>query len=336
LTTELVGVTTTKDIWKFQILGSLDSDSAIFGNNKIIVSGDSAYYGTGSDPNSPQAGTIGDIQATSSLSLTQPSQNMFIFDHAIGTVNGDNYIAGVSYIQSGVKSLKVYPKFPTRIGGQTWQYNFQNKNMWYNSTNPGAILATFSSVKPFNFTRTIDVVCPEIIELNATGCFNCDLGGQITVKALSKCKTGLVTVYLDSPNARATTTSIPLTTEPEIFVINFLTGVSDNEYDLVLIGTKMNSSRHISFTAIENLTLRSDNTTNSSGVGDGTGGINLSFSLLNPTSAAEWGTWAAIILGILIVLVITIPLAYKVISTCCLKSKTQVMAMAFIPNRKNI
>jgi len=329
--TSIIGIDTVFNDWKLRIEGSLQGDTTIFAANKIISAGNSSWYGSASESNSPQAATVGDIQATTQASFSSPSTSMFIFDSSIATVSG---AGSVIFNSQGINDLTTYKKFPILIGSSSWSLD-SNFVMQQNVSNPGAVIFTLSTNKPFNFTRSVDLVCPKVQAFNASGCFSCTTGSEVMLELKSDCQSGIVVLTSSSTTTHITTVSASIGLTYQWYHIRFTTSVKETSFDLIIIGSGGNSSVHVSFTAVEDVNLSGDNSTSSTpGIGDSPVGI----SLLNPQSWKDWLIWSVVIFVLICLLVGAGVLLYYSITlgwwnnckACCSQCKGSKMAKVAI------
>jgi hypothetical protein len=247
------------------LIGSFSPPTTtIFGSNsfaktQISVEDPAVYYGQAATVNMPQPSVLGDIQAQSCNDLLTGGQQAYIFPSNLVTCNQAKYDSCFA-MAPGINSLDnpiTWMRLPGKIAGDVWSFDFNQNLLWSNLANPGAILISYSTKDPVSYTRKRTVVCPKIVnEPYATGCFNCLEGFTIIFSAISTCENGSAIATVDDPKVRLSTNAIFLNPHTKEFIISGTTTMRNNEFTLTLSGSGGAVSTHVSFDAVEIISVR--------------------------------------------------------------------------------
>lgn len=317
---EYTGYRTDVNGFSLYVVGTFEGDYTEFGTQKVIKSenyANSVWMYSASEPNQPQRGAIGDIQADSLIQLQTPGVNNFRFDKAIVSRVQGTYSDQFTFATCGIDQVGNFLKpFPTVIGGNSWSYT--NGELISNITTAPAILYTIETPVGLKFQRVVYKVCPKALFKSASGCYNCLLGFQIIIEASSLCRDGPVTFYTEDPTIHLHTSSIILTTSTKNYTISGTTTKSENDFNLLLYGNGGNFTINVAFTAVFESTVSND--TDYKNNNDGRGGSNPvnwddikdSFSNVLPgfledlfgSGLPSWKQWL-ILIGFIIVCIVT-------------------------------
>lgn len=322
----------TKQIWsqnlgsvnigpfKSDFIGSFLGDSTIFGTKNVIFNSTHQYFGEASEAGSPTQQQIGDIQAVSLTSLQSTSTSAFIHDPNIVSSTPQDKSTTFYYTNPGMNNLGLYPHFPITFSGSIWTY--QNGQMRTSANNPGAVLLTITTSSPISLTRTKTIVCPEGEFISGSGCYNCDIGSVLKIKARSTCSSGLVRVETSTLSAITNLKSIMLLNSYSNFDIDITTSQAINQFDLLLIADQTTIRIPISFAAVENITLRND-TINQVPTGS-TGASAIVFPswdnfldhLVNNSNGYQWLYVIYVVIAVILAIVILVFVLKLIFSMC--------------------
>jgi hypothetical protein len=309
--------------FKVDYIGSFSGDvQTYFGTKNVIFNSTSSYWGEASSLNSPTQQNIGDIQATSLTSLQSPTTTSFIFDPNIISSVSQDKSDNFYFSNPGMNNINLYPKFPAMIGGQLWTYTTGYiKSV---AISPGPVVLTVTTQSPITLTRTKTTVCPKALYLSGSGCFSCDAGSTIIIKASSTCSPGLVLVSADVAYVSISTKSIDLLTTDKNFEIDLLTTNQINSFNIILASDGNTITIPVSFAAVENVTLRNDTYTFVPGSSVGGPGFSFSFpswadftsALTDSNSDYHYSAIVSLVIGI-IVIVLVLAISFILIKTMC-------------------
>lgn len=255
-----VGETQTVNGITFQLIGTFSGDMAEFEQKKILEDGTNTYLIEASDPGFPAQGNIGDIQASSTAALSTSGKNNFIFDPQVATKVLHSKSDQYTFKAAGIHTKTMYSKLPASIGGSIW--NKDGNFFRSNTTDGGALAMRLFSQTAFKVVRTTNAVCPVATFLNATGCFNCEIGAVAYIKARSTCLVGGVLLKTDKEDEIIlSTTSMSLSTTDAVHRIDFKTSVPYNDFNLMLVAYDTHIL-NVKFTAVEYVPLRNDTNQN--------------------------------------------------------------------------
>jgi len=241
-TTLLTNAPITVGTVTMKVLGSLEGDHTLFGSKKVIVS-DDAYICTASERNAPVAGTIGEIQASSSNFLQTKNTQAFLFSDDIvhGQLTGGKMILSTRgpSIHNNDSPLPLCSTLPSLYGGNHWY--FDEGYLKSHLTSPGAIEISATTTSEFTFTTFRVLVCPKMEKLVASGCYSCSLGSVVNISVWSTCMSGSCSVRIFDQTSDVTpasivvnSKSIDITTEADDGYVYFSTSVPDNKLRLCL------------------------------------------------------------------------------------------------------
>jgi len=311
---------------KFDILGTFQGSTTLFGNNYLVYNSTKTYWGAASAKGIPQQQNIGDIQATTVSQITTPSVNAFIFDPAIVSASISDTSTAYFFKNPGMNNVNFLSQFPLNIAGQIWTYS--SGLMSSIATNPGTLAVTMTTLQPITITRTRTVVCPQGTFMQASGCYNCNTGSVVFVKLSSKCSAGTVLLSVVDPTITLTTLSLILSNTEQTFEVTFQTTQQVNSFNLKISGDSDFLNIPVAFAAVQNITdVRTDNTTGpvndntqSGGIGSPKSSnfaswddfINGAFGLAGaPLSWINMLVFAAAVLGVIILIAIVGFVIYK-------------------------
>jgi len=203
--------------------------------HKIIYCGpDCAKLVPASEQNIPIRGTIGDIQSGTPLDGSVPlTPGSAIFDQTICTsVLSGNHLK-YTCAGSGAALVDRYPPLPERRGSVTW-FSDANGIMGIDD-DPGPLQIELKTNLPVNLNYITNDVCPEAVFVTMSGCYGCNEGARMQIRAHSSCLEGTVTLMSSKLTFRQP--SIELKRDELVFVISFDTLDKDVEDVIVLRGT---------------------------------------------------------------------------------------------------
>jgi hypothetical protein len=192
------------DFLSVSVVGSLSGSTEEFGTNKIIDRGTGVYLGPAAITGAFTRGVPGDIQGNSINDFAFPSvdpntnHGSFQFAPDLTTAQFTTQQTSYSFAQPGLDSVVdgQYLKFPAVIGSTL--YTYSNGQLVGTDSQPGALLVSLYTTKPFNLSRRVDLVCPEIESINCAGCFKCLEGSQLLISARSTCNSGPANIAIYS------------------------------------------------------------------------------------------------------------------------------------------
>jgi len=206
---------------RFTLLGLLQGDITIFGDNKFIVSSDgsNAWYGPASLASLPVSGGIGDIQSGSESGLLNPTTSSFLFStNQVQMLPAQDYCS-YNVQASGIRQLNFLPRLPVTIGTTSWNLN-GNSAINGISSNPGPVLGQIT-MGSYTFRSVINEICPQGNSIGISGCYLCEGGARWTIKAKSSCAPGSCVLTTQSNGVTLLTSSIILERSIETYFINF-------------------------------------------------------------------------------------------------------------------
>lgn len=166
-----------------------------------------------SDKLHPVKGTIGDIQSNDPLYHGASHVNAFLFDPNVAIKTIQNHEVIYDFEISGVqRQWSQLSRFPREYNGDVWIVrepapSFRKRQvvsaelftLRSNLTRPGGIevLMSLSGADGrVTITQEVDAVCPNLKNVTASGCWNCEESAILTLSAKSDCKDGLANPYI--------------------------------------------------------------------------------------------------------------------------------------------
>jgi hypothetical protein len=323
----------------FQIGGPSSSD---FGSNSIVFDtvSQTTYLAPAFPLNSPGCGSIGDIQSANTDNLITPNpgnpQSLFLFPTDCVNVINEGATAGFQQLRNpGIAGIGQYQTLPLTIGSTTWSR--QGWQLTGDTVGQAPLQLTLNTAGALSLTVTASIVCPVVVSVNASGCFNCQTAASAVVQLTSTCSSGVCSVAADQPYILVATNAVPISTTPSFSTIFFETTQAANDFNLIVSCGHFNASIPVAFTAVAYVPVQQNNVTTTGGVGTSTsnsGGSVLGSilgwldSVLNGTAA--WWNYlvsAIVVVVVIVVLILTIPLIKSAFSglrslVSCGKKKT--------------
>lgn len=224
------------------IQGSLAGSTTNFAGQNVVCGPEGCTMGSTSDPNSPVIHSVGDIQANDPSQLGAFGQYQLAAGlwTALPTSTATNYV----FAAAGFGARASHDYLPTVRGSTLWGMSWPN--LVGVDQAPGAVVAILKSNGPIIISRTVNIVCPEILENsgNLTGCYSCDQGATIRIRARSRCSGGMA-VVTTSGSYTVATTSIVLTTDYQEFSIRVTSGSNQNTGTITLTNGAYSDSETI-------------------------------------------------------------------------------------------
>lgn len=315
--------------FKIDYVGSFSGDNNIvFGTKNVIFNNSVSYWGEASPLNSPSQQNIGDIQSSSQNLMQAPDVSAFIYDPNIVSSIDQDKSTTFYFTNPGMNNINQYPKFPTMIGGQVWSYTSgQMKSV---ASSPGAVVLTITTTSPITLTRIKTTVCPTGSFLSGSGCYNCDIGSSIIVTLKSTCSAGLVRLSTDSTDVQLNTQSLNIGTAFSNYEIDLYTSKQVNNFLLIVSSDGNIEHITISFAAVENVTVRTDNQTSQNNVSGGpSSGWSFSFpnwdsfinSLSDLSSPFHYASILITIIAVVVMFFMTIFIGKWILSSCSLPKR---------------
>jgi hypothetical protein len=311
--------------FKIDYIGAFSGNTqTMFGTKNVIFNSTSTYWGEAATLNSPTQQNVGDIQSASLTQLQSSNPNSFIYDpNIISSVDQDKSV-NFYFTNPGMNNINQYPKFPTTIGGQVWSYS--SGMIRSVASSPGQVVLTITTTSPITLTRTKTTVCPIGEFMSGSGCRNCDIGSTIVINAKSSCSPGRVVLSVDDTSISLNTQTIDLKSVYEDFEIDLYTSKQVNNFNLLLSSDGNTYSIPISFAAVENITVREDNSTLNGNSGSGSSSSSLNFmipnwdsfikSLTDPSSAFYYASIIIVVIVTIVVVVIFALIMSWIVKTC--------------------
>jgi len=216
------------------IIGKLDDDEEHFGGQHFItdVLTNETWFGPSQAYNSPLFGTVGDIQGNNYDRFTSADVNSFKFQGGIikPVPRGGSVTYDVP--SSGIKNILTYDKLPITYGSTTW--NYVNGSIQGSRLSSSALILSMDS-RNLRLTVQKNKICPEFEVVSASGCFKCNYGSSVLIKARSTCLDGMVKI--NATNVLLSRRSVKLSKSSEEFIIDFQTETQSNNFQLCLIGS---------------------------------------------------------------------------------------------------
>jgi hypothetical protein len=270
------------------LVGTLSAPQIDFADFKLIsdVGSGGTFLSVAADRGLTVGNTYGAIQGNSTNSLLNPTKNSFSFNSAIIGVETD----GVDYTSWSYTKFAETTRvnFPTTVDGNVWKFNTVSGLLETNVTKGSALVLSIDSGTGYKISRKVNIVCPQAdIFQEGSGCFDCSLGSKVQVRIFSTCSAGMVAVTADESYVTIHTNSIRITTEPQVFDIDFQTSQADNHFKLIFHGDSTEISVEVDFQAIENIDIVGTVTVDSNQTQISEGGKSDGFSLGDFSSGAR-------------------------------------------------
>lgn len=244
---------------KIDVLGTFVGTTSLFGSNQVVYNSTKKYYGLASMKNAPTQQNVGDIQASSMSSLTTVGANAFIYDPNIVSKTDNSNSEQFFFKNPGMNNIRFFSTFPLTIGDSVW--DFSSGSLRSSASNPGPLVFTLSTTSPVTMVRTRTVVCPEGSLIQASGCFNCEVGSTVIVSLKSKCSAGTAIVTTDDPHITIGTRTLDLLNSASSFYITIYTTIQVNSFSLKISGETDFIYIPVSFAAVQNISnVRNDTT----------------------------------------------------------------------------
>lgn len=254
----------------FEIQGSFEGPAPDFNDRKHMVCGQAQYLTDASDRNSPQKSTIGDVQAESSETMTSGS---FIYDLDMATKSEVGTSAVYSFTGSGMKSVEKNA-YPLTAAGFDWMPQEGGAPYAFDET-ATTVSYSMRTVGAAKIKRKVKAVCPTFELEESEGCYSCDDGFVVKIKAKSICEEGTAIVRSGSPLVKVNTQVVNLTLSDEFFDIKMSSDSEDNDFELCLHAGKRSSCNNVIVSLEEDITVRNETQTRNNTVHE-----SLGFSIL--------------------------------------------------------
>jgi len=239
--------------YKVCIIGSLQGDTTIFGQDKIVEVGGKSYFVGASNRGFPVSNTIGDIQGVSPSSFS--GTHNFIYAPNLWTISEEETRDNYNLESPGLDRVSSGKLIPTIIGGNLWMKQ-PISNQYYSSlTSPGALLFTFESTRNVSFTRVLNIVCPKGSLVTASGCYNCNKGSSAIIKLKSECLGGSVYIKTLDETITIQNLALTITTTESEYNVRFLTNKANVDFEMIVEGSGSTIKIPIKFTAVSDVTL---------------------------------------------------------------------------------
>lgn len=274
---------TTVGNLKFDIIGTLTGSLTEFSGYKLISNDTHQYLGTASEKNAPLQQNIGDIQSSADGLMKTGSISSFIFDPNVVSKLEQDKSTIYTFKNSGMNNIGLNQRLPAMYGGQIW--SFKDGGLVSSSISPGSLVMSIQTLTPVSVTRIKTIVCPVASVIQATGCYSCDIGSKVIIKAKSSCSAGFATVDSLTSGIVLRTLVLSLLNSETEFEVGFYTDKVINNIVLRISGESDHQDLSFSFAAVENVTLR--NNTNQNGT----------FIDANPASGTDFDSWSDFING---------------------------------------
>jgi hypothetical protein len=287
----------------FTIVGNYAGPDTIFGSKAIIVNTANtslAYYGDIAPVGSPILGIWGDIQSQSASGFSTNNKRWpnagFIFTPTMMTCNDNK--AGVRHCvptnNRGVPTSSASSTvLPAKIGKSYWYYDPDRNMLLSNMSNPGALVVGVSITgNGISITKQSNQVCPDIVALNATGCYNCESGVTLQVTATSDCGSGHARLSADANYVILDTQDIILIAQlTQVWSIRLTTGRAENNFNIIMTD---DSGKYMSKMPVK--FIASKYTYNDTGFNDqqqayGAGLIREGTTYSYDKNSVSWGNW---------------------------------------------
>jgi len=203
-----------------QVLGSLVSNTDLFGSNKFVIgsAGINGYFGAASEPNIPIQASVGDIQFATITDMNNPSLTSMTYDPGMFGFSTFGRTGLFTTAAMGWSKIGTFNTLPTIIGGTLWGVTSPT-TVQGNSPNPGSLLVSLSIVNA-TFVNTIQEVCPFISILNISGSYLAPGGVTAYVAGHSACNPGTCTLSTDTVGAVLNTFTLSLAGNDQTFLVS--------------------------------------------------------------------------------------------------------------------
>lgn len=234
--------------FSLSVIGSLASDVTPYLANKLIVDmkNYNVYWGPASDANAPVQGSIGEIQGTNFQSMVNgesasgAEHNYMQYDQSIVSLQTGSTSNRYTFTASAYSKIFNQIQLPNYVSGNYWSsgVNLDNNVAWVDSTvtAPAALLVTIETISNITFSRVVNLVCPSLSFVNASGCYQCDIGVTLSFTGRSTCSPGFVAVTSATPGIGVYTPALTLSTTESQYVVAITTNVASNNVCITFTG----------------------------------------------------------------------------------------------------
>jgi len=210
------------------------------------------YYMTKiSQPSLPESQLLGDIQADNPADLLVASTDAFIFSQDLITFDHDDVEASYYFKPSAYANLASASwaqVLPGTVDTQYWI--FDNGTVYSRIYTGPSISLAFSTKQPLILSVNTSQVCPDGDLVSVGGCYNCDTGCTMRLDLESDCEDGAIVLTTDDPVIKLNQNSLVISKKKSEYSVSFKTPKSNNNFKLIMTGTKK-SSIQVSFIAID-------------------------------------------------------------------------------------
>lgn len=261
--TELTNLWSEIGQFEMEIEGELDDGDLDFQDFKVVTDGSTSYLTYASNVNVYNPNIIGDIQANSADNLEWPGV-AFGYDPKMITMIPQGRETLFEYSEAAMKSLRPEHKLPRQEFGMVWSFD-SNNQLRANTTSFAPFKILMKTKANFTFWDFTAIVCPKILNVSGSGCYDCSIGANVNVTVKSLCDDGLVEVSTDSDYVEIKTKSVQISKAADWTLIEITTSKESTGFYLTLIGTNTNDTMWVEFTAVsihdvvDNKTLVYDN-----------------------------------------------------------------------------
>jgi hypothetical protein len=310
--------TTGTDYYSAVLSGFFLDFGINWGSKKIGQKGASVKLLDAADPNVPNVGSIGDIQANTASDLTNPTLSSFTFANNIFGATPQSTGVSLTFQGSGGDLWTNFPSSPFNYSGFTWSWNNGLKATITRQLNSQI---TVSMTRDFSVYFSNDIVCPVAEYVKTEGCFNCPDGATISFRVKSSCRPGVCTVSLTNGTLYTTTVSL----SSEFTTVNAIFATMQEIHSDTLVVTCQEKSTAFSFTSElldwQSVYNRSNDTTLTPR-GNNPSGFDFDLgNLLGVDDVAEVFVWIAIavaailIIGLVAFLIVKLVMSKKGLDT---------------------
>lgn len=200
---------------------------------------DFVYFADASPANSPVAGKLGDIQASTATAFNTPSVSAFKYSPAIIATKNPFTFTKSGILETGLTAVPI----PFNSGQGTFSFDKATKTLVSSNYNIGALVVEVSTTQPFQYTLDLVAVCPNITSMVITGCYDCPSHASAKVNAYSTCGEGSVSVGMDcGPGTQQLTDAIILQNNAFDSFISFIPPSEKGSCNLTLTWSHLDTT----------------------------------------------------------------------------------------------